>query len=174
MIISTNHKSKLTLRPKISLIAAVSKDQRALGFKNKLLWKIDGDLPRFKTITAGHPIIMGRLTYESIGRPLPNRTNIVISKSGSLQETSGLIITSSVEDAISIAKKIDQEEIFIIGGGKIYSETLKYANRLYLTIVDDEPEADTFFPDYSGFKTIIEKEEHHEHNPPFTYIVLEK
>ena len=161
-------------QPKISMIAVLSNVNRALGVKNGLLWKIDGDLPRFKAITSGHPIIMGRLTYESIGRPLPNRTNIVVSKSNTIPKTPGLVIINSIEGAIAKAKEIDENEIFIIGGGKIYSETIKYADRLYLTVVDDEPLADTFFPDYSAFTTVIKVEPHPEHNPPFKYIVLEK
>lgn len=159
--------------PKISLIAAISEEQRALGFQNKLLWKIEGDLPRFKALTTHHPIIMGRKTYESIGKPLPNRTNIVISRSKDIQEAPGLILTSSIEEAISKAKEIEKEEIFVIGGGQIYTEAIKLAHRLYLTIVKDEPEADTFFPDYSDFTQVIKKEDHAEHNPPFTYVVFE-
>ena len=160
--------------PKISLIAAISKNKRALGYKGDLLWKITGDLPRFKKITVGHPIIMGRKTYEAIGRPLPNRTNIVISKSGRLSETAGLKIFGSVAEALALARNRDEDEIFIIGGGQIYDATIERADRLYLTIVDDEPKADVFFPDYSDFKKEIDREEHLGHNPPFVYITLEK
>jgi len=164
----------LTKKPTVSFIAAISKKGRALGFDNKLLWKIEGDLPRFKTITKGHPIIMGRKTYESIGRPLPDRINIVVSRSSVLSPTPRLIITDSIEKAFQIAKKADRQEIFIIGGGKIFAETIGKADRLYLTIVDDEPQADTFFPDYSEFKREIKKEDHLEHDPPFSYLILEK
>jgi dihydrofolate reductase len=160
---------------KISLIVALSKQNRAIGFKNNLLWKIDGDLPRFKTLTTGHPIIMGRLTFESIGRPLPNRFNIVISRSSNVVPNENLAVVDSIQKALDIAKEKDSEEIFIIGGGKVYSDTIHYANRLYLTLVDDEPkEADAFFPDYSDFKKEISREEHLEHNPPFTYLILER
>src|SRR3989338_3763263 len=89
---------------KISIIAVISKGKRALGIKNGLLWKIEGDLPRFKALTTGHPIIMGRKTYESIGRPLPNRTNIVISRSSTILETENLIVVDSIEKALEIAK----------------------------------------------------------------------
>lgn len=162
--------------PKISVIAALSKHRRALGFKNGLLWKIEGDLPRFKRITSGHPIIMGRNTYLSIGQPLPNRTNIVVSntKDDVLSKREGLIVVDSVEKALSEASKVEQEEIFIVGGGMLYKSTIHLADRLYLTVVYDEPEADTFFPDYSDFKKIIEKEDHLASNPPFSYITLEK
>lgn len=161
-------------KPIISIIAAISKTRRAMGVKNGLLWKIEGDLPRFKRLTTGHPIIMGRKTYESIGRPLPNRTNIVVSRSSTISETENLIIVNSIEKALEIAKEKDEQEIFIIGGGEIYKQSLPFTDRLYLTLVEDEPEADTFFPDYSEFKKEIEKEDHLESNPPFSYIVLEK
>jgi len=165
--------SNLDKKPIVSMIAVLSKEKRALGKGKDLLWKIEGDLPRFKAITSGHPIIMGRKTYESIGQPLPNRTNIVISKSG-MPETPGLIITDSIEKALDIAGEKDGQEIFIIGGGQIYTQAIDRADQLYLTIVDDEPEADVFFPDYSAFKKEMKREEHAEHIPPFTYIILEK
>lgn len=166
--------ANIAKNPKISLIAAISKERRALGFQNKLLWKIGGDLPRFKELTTGHAIIMGRKTYESIGRPLPNRTNIVISRSSSIPETKDLIIVDSVEKALDVAKQSEESEIFIIGGGEIYKQSLPFADHLYLTIVDDEPEADTFFPDYSEFKREVSREDHPEHTPPFSYVVLQK
>lgn len=159
--------------PKISIIAAISEGKRALGFQNQLLWKIEGDLPRFKTLTTGHPIIMGRKTYESIGRPLPNRTNIVITRNMDFK-IDGVTTFSSIQEALDFAKEKEETEVFIIGGGEIYKQAIPFADRLYLTLVRDEPEADTFFPDYSAFTKIIEKEDHTEHNPPFSYIVLEK
>ncbi|MEK7669182.1 MAG: dihydrofolate reductase [Patescibacteria group bacterium] len=163
-------------KPVTSLIAAISEKKRALGFKNNLLWKIEGDLPRFKALTSGHAIIMGRNTYISIGRPLPNRTNIVISDKGSGGFTiiEGIVIVDSIEKALEEARKVEQEEIFIIGGGMIYKSFIDIADRLYLTIVYDEPEADIFFPDYSQFKKEISKENHLEHSPPFSYIILER
>ena len=159
--------------PIISMIAVISEKTRALGIKNALLWKIDGDLPRFKKLTTGHPIIMGRKTYESIGRPLPNRTNIVITRNPDFKPD-GVVVVSSTEKALEIARKTGTDEIFVIGGGEIYKQALPFVDRLYLTIVHDEPKADTFFPDYSEFKKEIFREEHPEHNPPFTYITLEK
>lgn len=160
--------------PIISLIAVLSKKNRAIGAKNTLLWKIEGDLPRFKAITTGHPIIMGRLTYESIGRPLPNRKNIVISRTGNIENQDSLTVVDTIEKAFEEANKEKTDEIFVIGGGKIYKDTIHLANRLYLTLVDDEPEADTYFPDYSEFNKVIKKEEYPEHTPPFTYVILEK
>lgn len=159
--------------PKISVIAVISQEKRALGVNNGLLWKIEGDLPRFKALTTGHPVIMGRKTFESIGRPLPNRTNIVITRNTDFK-IEGASVVSSIEEALTLAKQSEQEEIFIIGGGEIYKQSLHLVDRLYLTLVDDEPEADVFFPEYSEFTKEISREEHPEHNPPFTYITLEK
>lgn len=157
----------------------ISKEKRALGIKNGLLWKIEGDLPRFKTLTTGHPIIMGHKTYESIGRPLPNRTNIVITRNPDFKPE-GVLVVSSIKEALGVAREsvkhsvFNTKEIFVIGGGEIYKQALPFVDRLYLTIVYNEPEADTFFPDYSEFKTQIEKEDHLKSNPPFSYVILEK
>lgn len=166
---------KIEKKPKISIIAALSKEGRAMGFQNHLLWKIEGDLPRFKQLTTNHPIIMGRKTYGSIGKPLPNRTNIVITRNPEIQ-LEGVTIVSSLDEAFRVAKEkeADNGEVFVIGGGEIYKQAIPFTDRLYLTVVDDEPEADTFFPDYSDFKKEVSREEHSEHNPPFTYLILEK
>ncbi len=167
--------SNLSQKPIISIIAAISEKNRAIGHKNRLLWKIDGDLPRFKKLTTGHPIIMGRITFDTIGRPLPNRTNIIISRSKVVYpEYPDLIIANDIESALNIAKNYDNDEIFIIGGGQIYSAGISYADRLYLTVVHNEPEADTFFPEYSNFTKEIYREEHNEFDPKFTYLTLEK
>ena len=115
-----------------------------IGFQNQLLWHLPKDLKHFKEITSGHPIIMGRKTYESIGKPLPNRTNIVISRKKDWFEE-GILIVGSIKEAIKFAKKID-EQIFIIGGGTIYEQTIDLADRLEVTLVDANLEADTFFP----------------------------
>jgi dihydrofolate reductase len=160
-------------KPTISIIVAISNQTRAIGKKNELLWKIPNDLKRFKELTTGHPIIMGRKTFESIGRPLPNRTNVIITRNKDYTFENCSVV-GSLDEAIELAKKIDKEEIFIIGGGEIYKQALPFTDRLYLTVVDDEPKADTFFPDYSDFKKEIFKEEHPEHTPPFIYLTLER
>lgn len=148
----------------ISAIAVIGRN-RELGQANKLIFNVPGDLPRFKAITMGHPIIMGRKTRESIGRELPGRTNIVISRSGEVK---------SIEEAIELAKKSPgSEEIFVIGGGEIYNLAMPYVERLYLTVVDAEaPDADTFFPDYSGFTKVIMDEEHEVEGMKFRYLTL--
>lgn len=158
---------------RISAIAAITKN-RGLGKDNQLLFHIPGDLPRFKNLTTGHPVIMGRKTFESIGRLLPNRTNIIITRS-SEYAVNGAIMVSSVADAIEAAKKSEgSEEIFIIGGGQIFQEALPITDRLYLTVVDTEVPADTFFPDYSHFGKVIAKEERTDWEYPYAYITLER
>lgn len=139
----------------ISIIAVIGKN-RELGKDGKLLWHVPGDLPRFKKITTGHPVIMGRKTYESIGKPLPGRTNIVISHS---LKDPNVTVVDALENAIEIAKKSPgADEIFVIGGGQIFSQAIDIADRLYLTIVDKTADADTFFPDYSEFARIISQD----------------
>lgn len=127
----------------ITIIAAIGKNNE-LGKDNQLLWNLPKDLKHFKNITSGHPIIMGRKTYESIGKPLPNRTNIVVSRKENWFEE-GILIVPSLKEAIKHAKKID-EDIFIIGGGNIYEQTIHLADRMEITQVNFETEADAFFP----------------------------
>jgi len=126
----------------ITLIVAMGKN-REIGKENQLLWHLPKDLKRFKELTSGYPIIMGRKTYESIGKPLPNRTNIVISRKNDWFEE-GILIVGSIKEAVKFAKKID-EEVFIIGGGNIYEQTIDLADKLEVTLVDAVLDADTFF-----------------------------
>ena len=156
-------------KPIISIIAAIG-ENRELGKNNKLLWDIPEDLQRFKHLTQGHPIIMGRTTFESIGRPLPGRTNIVITRTKDYKPE-GCVVCHSVTDALSQADNIDTDEIFIIGGGKIYQQTIDLADKLYLTLVKASFLADTFFPDYSHFNKQILSEERK--SDTYEYIFLE-
>lgn len=127
----------------ISLIAAMAAD-RVIGMENAMPWHLPGDLAWFKRNTLNKPVIMGRKTFESIGRPLPGRLNIVISSQAGSHD--GVTWVTSVEDALAAAGNAD--EVMIMGGGKVYTQFLKRANRLYLTHVDAEVEGDTHFPDY--------------------------
>ncbi len=155
----------------LSIIAAIGK-HRELGKDNKLLWHIPGDLQRFKQLTMHHPIIMGRKTFESLPGVLAGRTNIVIS-SNSGHKAEGATVVGSLDAAIEVAKQSPgAEETFIIGGGQIYAQAIDRADRLYLTVVDRTAEADTFFPDYSNFTNIIEKEDHTVEGFCFTYLTL--
>ena len=131
---------------KIILVAALGQ-QRQLGLNNELLWQLPGDLPRFKAMTMGSPIVMGRKTFDSIGRPLPGRENIVISRNAELA-IDGVTVVTSVEAAVDAARKTHAENVFVIGGGEIYALFLPEADALELTLVDDSPKADAFFPEY--------------------------
>ncbi len=126
----------------------------AIGKDNALLWHISEDLKYFKKLTGGHTVIMGRHTYESIGRPLPDRRNMVVSST--MKPAEGIEVFPSVEAAI--AASAGDGEIFIMGGGKIYAQTLALADRFYITEVDADFDADTFFPDYSGIVRDFRKE----------------
>lgn len=155
------------------MIAAIASGNRALGKDNKLIYHIPEDLKRFKEITSGHTVVMGRKTFESIGKPLPNRTNIVISHDPSYTVL-GIIVTHSLESALEKAQDIENEEIFIIGGGQIYQQALPLADKLYLTIVEGSPDADTFFPDYSDFKKVVFEEEHESEGLKYKFLTLER
>lgn len=145
-------------RPCISIIVAVAKNG-VIGGKNGLLWHISDDLKRFKELTIGHPIIMGRKTYESIGQPLAGRTSLVITRNANLS-IQGCIVCSSVEDALEKAGKINEDEIFIIGGGEVYKQSIPLANKLYVTEVDLDINGDAYFPDYTEeFTKEISREE---------------
>jgi dihydrofolate reductase len=156
----------------LSIIAVIGKN-REIGKDNKLLWHVPGDLPRFKKLTLGHPVIMGRITFQSIGRPLPKRTNIVITSDSSFT-TKGATVVGSFDKAVAVAEKSPgSEEIFVIGGGSVYAQAIDRADRLYLTVVDTNADADTFFPDYSRFQKIVSQEKHEEGGFRFNYLVLE-
>lgn len=129
---------------KISLIVAAT-NQNVIGGDNTLLWHIPEDLQFFKSKTAGHPIIMGRKTYDSIGRPLPKRTNIVITRNANWQ-AEGVITTTSLADALKTANLLDTDEVFVIGGGTIYEAALQFATCVYLTRIHSDYKGDTYFP----------------------------
>lgn len=129
---------------KISIIVAMSKN-RVIGVKNSLPWHISEDLKRFKRLTTGYPIIMGRKTFESIGKPLPERRNIVISRNQNLK-VQDVEVVKSIEDALKICSS--ENLIYIIGGEQIYNLAMPYANNIHLTEVNKEVEGDAFFPEF--------------------------
>ena len=157
---------------KISAIAAIGKN-RVIGKGNDLVWKIPDDLARFRAITKGHPVIMGRRTFESIGKPLPDRKNIVISRDKDYAPE-GVIAVYSVEDALEKAKGFGNNEIFVIGGGEIYKQMLPYTEKLYLTIIDSEADGDVFFPDYPEFTKETFREEREYNGIKYAWVNLEK
>lgn len=127
----------------ISLIWAMD-ENRVIGLHNELPWRLPEDLKFFKRVTMGHPIAMGRKTYESIGKPLPGRENIVITRDESFQPE-GCVILNSIHELFEYAGQKD-EEVFVIGGAEIFKEVLPRADRLYLTIIHEQFEGDTYFP----------------------------
>lgn len=152
----------------IHLIAAVAQNN-VIGKDGQIPWNIPADLQHFKELTMGHTVIMGRHTYESIGRPLPGRQNIVVTST--IDDIAGCRIARSLPEALTMA---ESEEIFIIGGARLYAEALPLADRLDLTLVDAAPEGDTFFPavDWSRYDEI--EREPHDGAPAYTYVTYQK
>lgn len=157
----------------ITIVVAISSNY-AIGKDNQLLWHLPKDLKHFKDITAGGTVVMGRKTYDSVGRPLPKRRNIVITRQDI--KIDGCEVVKSIEDAIAICKT--EEEVFIVGGAEIYRQAMHICNRIYLTIVHHSFEADTFFPeiDYKAWhKTAHEDHETDEkHAFCYSFITLER
>ena len=155
----------------ISLIAAVGKNN-VIGTDNKLPWKLSADLKRFKAITSGKPVVMGRKTFESIGKPLPNRANIIITRDKNYK-ADGCVVVHSAEEALNAAK--GNAEIMIIGGEQIFKEFLPIANKLYLTIIDKDFEGDSYFPEYdkSEWKE-VSREEHEGEGLKYAFADLER
>ncbi|HHB1592005.1 TPA: type 3 dihydrofolate reductase [Vibrio campbellii] len=157
----------------ISMIAAMA-DNRIIGKDNQMPWHLPADFAWFKRCTMGKPVVMGRKTYESIGRPLPGRLNIVISRDASLS-IEGVTTVTSIEQAIEVAGEV--EEVMIIGGGAIYAACLPVANKLYVTHIEAEIEGDTQFPDWGNefketYSEAYQADEKNVYNMRFT--ILEK
>lgn len=131
--------------PIISAIVAMGQN-RVIGRNNQLPWHLPADLKHFKELTTGHPILMGRKTYESIGKPLPNRTNIIMTQNDTFQAPH-CIIVKSIQDALMLPAVLNSQEMFIIGGARIYQLWLPSLTRIYLTVVQHEFAGDTYFPE---------------------------
>lgn len=174
----------------ITLIAAAA-ENNALGKDNDLVWHLPDDFKRFKAITSGHFIIMGRKTFESFPKPLPNRTHIIITRQKEYQVPEGCLVVASIEEAIKLAvtsslssraesrdKKPQNDEVFIIGGGEIYKQSIALADKIELTRVHTEVEADTFFPEIDSSNWKLLQEEYHpkdeKHKYDFTYLTYLK
>lgn len=150
----------------VALVAAMAED-RVIGYQGQMPWHLPAELQYFKSITMGKPLIMGRKTFESIGRPLPGRTSIVLTRtSTSLPE--GVLVAGSVSEALDLAREYigahrpENDEVMIIGGGEIYAAFLAQATRLYLTHIDLRVDGDTWFPDwsYAHWKRTLLREQH--------------
>lgn len=149
----------------ISLIAAMA-NNRVIGLNNQMPWHLPADLKHFKSITLGKPVIMGRKTYESIGKSLPGRKNIIISRQSNLN-IEGCTVTPSIDAAIEEAS--DAEEIIIMGGATIYQQTLSIANRLYLTFINLDTEGDAHFPKWDEAEWSCSSSEKHNPDEKNTY-----
>ena len=132
---------------KVALIVAMSEDG-TIGDKGRIPWHISDDLKRFKRLTMGHPIIMGRKTYESLGKPLPGRTNIVLSRSASYRAAEGVLVFRELDAALSHCRQQGEGFVFIVGGGDVYRQALPLADKLFVTEVHQRVSGDTKFPDY--------------------------
>lgn len=154
---------------RISLVVAAAKNN-AIGKDGKIPWHLPDDLRHFKNITWGLPVIMGRKTFDSLGKPLPGRKNIVITRQLSWK-AAGALPVKTMEDALFVAREADANEVMIIGGGEIYKTMFDRASRIYLTRVDAEPDADTFFPVILPEQWHLMSQQNHEANEknPFNY-----
>ena len=157
----------------INIIVAVA-ENGVIGDNNSLLWHISEDLRNFKRITSGHPVVMGRKTYESLGRPLPYRTNVVITRSD--VQIEGCTVVHSIEEAVGMFPA--EEEVFIIGGAQIYAQALPIADRFYLTRVGRAYDGDTRFPEWDESQWRLVSREHFDRgekfDAPFTFELYER
>lgn len=147
---------------------------RVIGFENRMPWHIPEELAYFKKISMGKAIIMGRKTFESIGRPLPGRLNIVVTRNEAY-EAEGAVVVHNLDEAIEKGKKYS-EEIVIIGGAQLFELAIEFADRIYSTVIRKEFQGDTYFPAYgSGWKLVSESEDHFmEDSTPFSYFIYER
>ncbi|BAU55270.1 dihydrofolate reductase [Mucilaginibacter gotjawali] len=157
----------------VSIVVAIS-ENHVIGKDNKLLWYLPNDLKHFKEITSGHTVIMGRKTYESVGKPLPRRRNIIITRQAI--SIDGCEVVNSIEAALALCA--DEEEVFIVGGAEIYKQSMHLTDRIYLTIVHKDFEGDSFFPEIN--KSEWKEVSSEDHQPdeknhlPYSFITLER
>lgn len=158
--------------PKFSIICAIA-ENRAIGKNNDLLWHIPEDFKHFKEKTMGHVVVMGQKTFESIGKPLPNRTTIVLSNDP-LVNIEGVIMARTFDEVFEKARELEKEEVFICGGGSVYAQTIDMVDKLYLTVVNGDFEADVFFPEYDKFTKVVSERKSKDENFEYTFLELEK
>lgn len=150
---------------RLSIIVAMS-ENRVIGRDNQLPWHLPADLKRFKQLTTGHAVIMGRKTFDSIGKPLPNRRNIIVTRDRDFR-AGGIDIAHSLDEAIALARH--EEEVFIAGGAEIFREAASGADRIYLTLVHANVEGDVFFPDIDWNEWTLVEDERHEADEAHAY-----
>ena len=158
----------------VTIVVAIG-ENNAIGKNNELLWYLPKDLRHFKTITKGHTVIMGRKTFESVGKPLPNRRNIIITRNTDLA-IEGTEVVHTIEEALELCKQ--DEEVFIIGGAEIYKMAMQHTDKIYLTVVHEHFEADAFFPEIDHNLWLETASEKHlpddKNNLSFTFSTLER
>ncbi len=142
----------------ISIIAALGRN-RVIGKDNDLPWKLPADIKHFRALTLNKPIIMGRKTFESIGKPLPERTNVILTTDRNYK-AGGCIVVHSIDEALRAAR--DAKEVMVIGGSSIYQQFIFHADKMYLTFIDDDFVGDVFFPRYNESEWVVVKKEEHE------------
>lgn len=160
----------------LSLLVAMD-EKRGIGKAGGLPWRLSSDLKRFRTLTMGHHIIVGRKTFDSIGKPLPGRQTIIVTRNADFHHE-GCFIARSVDDAIQLARARGESEAFICGGAEIYAQAMSAADRMYLTLVHADANADTFFPEWSREQWIERESQSHaadeKNQYPFTFKLLVK
>ncbi|MBL6989032.1 MAG: dihydrofolate reductase [Bacteriovoracaceae bacterium] len=159
----------------ISMIVAIG-NNREIGLNNKMLWHVREDFKNFKRITMGHHLVMGRKTFESIGKPLPGRDTIIVTRNKSYKQKDCLV-AHSLQDAVLMAKNAGEEELFILGGAQIYEQALELASKIHLSRIDFEGEADAYFPQFEHLEWKKTQSVEHEainDTPSWRYEVLEK
>lgn len=166
---------------KISIIVAMD-EKRGIGKENRIPWRLRDDLIRLKTLTLDHVVILGRTTYDSMvgyynksGRPMPGKLYVVVTRDTSYKpERDNAAVAHSIEEALQKAKEIEDDEVFVIGGQKIFEQTLPFVDTLYLTVVAGDYSADTFFPDYSSFTKVREEQNGSGEGYNYTFKILER
>jgi dihydrofolate reductase len=152
-------------------------ERRGIGKNNRLPWRLSADLKRFRALTMNHHIVVGRKTFESIGKPLEGRVMIVVTRDKNYRPADCLV-ADSVEKAVSLARERNESEVFICGGASVYQESLGFADRIYLTLVHAEADADTFFPEFDRNEWVEKESFYHEADDknqyPFTFKLLVK
>lgn len=160
----------------VSLIVAAD-EMRGIGYRGGVPWHLSADLKRFKSLTMGHHVIMGRKTFESIGKALPGRTNVVITRQPEF-EADEVIAVESLEDALTVARLAGEHETFIIGGGQVYAQALPHADQIYYTLVHTKAGADTFFPELEEGEwqeTLLSEHPADENNDfPYSYYAIRR
>ena len=161
----------------IAAVVAIA-ENNVIGKDNQLAWHLPADLKHFKNCTLGHPMVMGRKTFDSIGKALPGRTTIIVTRDKNYQAPENCLVAHSVEEALELGKKLDPEQVSVIGGEQIFVQTLPQTDRIYLTRVHHSFDGDTFFPELNMQDWTETSREHHqpdEKNPyPYTFITLDR